>query len=445
MEFDSKIVIIGAGVFGLSTARQLALEGYKNIVILDRHVPPAPDASSNDISRAIRFDYADGDYLDVAYEAYLEWSRSPRYKDIFVPTPIIIASTEGTKGSSYLKGTTSQFERRGLPWTTLGDANAARKVFPLLTGPLAAKPFVGYFNNAAGWADASKTLIQLRDDCLDLGVSFICGSTGTVTGLETDGTGGNITAARTRAGDVVQGDYFILAAGAWNSALVPMYNSVLATGQVLAYVRLTEAEMQKYEKLPIYLNFSTGWFNFPPHKDTQLLKVAIHGWGYTRQPDENDGGAGATRSVQSTPPAKPRRQRVNFAPQDGEARLRDGLREMLPELADRAFERTAVCWYTDTPSGDFIMDYHPDHRNLFVGGAGSGHAFKFAPVLGKYMSLAIKKELPPNLAKKWRFRTEYADKGMDVFLGDGSRGGPERRELGQEERAGLDGEPRAKL
>jgi len=40
MELDSKIVIIGAGVFGLSTARQLALEGYKNIVILDRHVPP---------------------------------------------------------------------------------------------------------------------------------------------------------------------------------------------------------------------------------------------------------------------------------------------------------------------------------------------------------------------------------------------------------------------
>lgn len=40
MEKNAKIVIVGAGVFGLSTARQLASEGYRNIVILDRHMPP---------------------------------------------------------------------------------------------------------------------------------------------------------------------------------------------------------------------------------------------------------------------------------------------------------------------------------------------------------------------------------------------------------------------
>lgn len=40
MEKGSKIVIIGAGIFGLSTAHQLASEGYHNIIILDRHMPP---------------------------------------------------------------------------------------------------------------------------------------------------------------------------------------------------------------------------------------------------------------------------------------------------------------------------------------------------------------------------------------------------------------------
>jgi glycine/D-amino acid oxidase-like deaminating enzyme len=40
MEKNAKIVIIGAGIFGLSTAYQLASEGHQNIVVLDRHMPP---------------------------------------------------------------------------------------------------------------------------------------------------------------------------------------------------------------------------------------------------------------------------------------------------------------------------------------------------------------------------------------------------------------------
>jgi threonine dehydrogenase-like Zn-dependent dehydrogenase len=40
MEKSSKIVIVGAGVFGLTTARQLALEGFTNITVLDRHMVP---------------------------------------------------------------------------------------------------------------------------------------------------------------------------------------------------------------------------------------------------------------------------------------------------------------------------------------------------------------------------------------------------------------------
>jgi len=40
MDKTDSIIIVGAGVFGLSTAYQLASEGYKNITVLDRHMPP---------------------------------------------------------------------------------------------------------------------------------------------------------------------------------------------------------------------------------------------------------------------------------------------------------------------------------------------------------------------------------------------------------------------
>ena len=40
MNSNSNIVIIGAGLFGLTTAKQLVLEGHKNITVIDRHMPP---------------------------------------------------------------------------------------------------------------------------------------------------------------------------------------------------------------------------------------------------------------------------------------------------------------------------------------------------------------------------------------------------------------------
>lgn len=40
MSLNDRVVIIGAGIFGLSTAVELSDLGYKDIVVLDRHVPP---------------------------------------------------------------------------------------------------------------------------------------------------------------------------------------------------------------------------------------------------------------------------------------------------------------------------------------------------------------------------------------------------------------------
>jgi sarcosine oxidase/L-pipecolate oxidase len=46
MDQTSKIVIIGAGLFGLTTAKQLALEGHQNITVIDRHMPPVRTPAS---------------------------------------------------------------------------------------------------------------------------------------------------------------------------------------------------------------------------------------------------------------------------------------------------------------------------------------------------------------------------------------------------------------
>ncbi len=338
-----------------------------------------PDGSSTDISRVVRFDYADADYLDIAYEAYQKWSKQPRYKGIYHNAPYILTGNTSSHGQAWIKKTSAALQSRGMPWSKIDSVREARDKYPVLSGPLGGDPFNGYLNLQAGWVDAGKATAQLRDDCLEAGVSFICGLRGTVVGLEygssndrnSDGSKKSIKAVKTLAGTTVEGNHFVLSVGAWISNHVPMYNSALATAQVLGYVRLTPEEMVKYKDLPIYANASTGWFNFPPHEETQMLKFAVHGWGYTRALDAEEKRILGDKAS-SSPPLNPPRVRTDYVPVDAEQRLRAGLREMLPELGDRAFEKAAMCWYTDTPTGDFIMDSHPDFTNVFIAGGGSG-------------------------------------------------------------------------
>jgi sarcosine oxidase/L-pipecolate oxidase len=68
-------------------------------------------------------------------------------------------------------------------------------------------------------------------------VSFVCGKQGTVTAFQKDTTTRRIVAAQTGSGYDIQGDYFILSAGAWSTSLAPMYNSTISTAQVLAFIK----------------------------------------------------------------------------------------------------------------------------------------------------------------------------------------------------------------
>jgi sarcosine oxidase/L-pipecolate oxidase len=50
---ESKVLVVGAGCFGLSTAYHLLKRGFKNVTVIDRsEVLPAPDAASTDLNKS---------------------------------------------------------------------------------------------------------------------------------------------------------------------------------------------------------------------------------------------------------------------------------------------------------------------------------------------------------------------------------------------------------
>jgi glycine/D-amino acid oxidase-like deaminating enzyme len=62
----SKVIIVGAGVNGVTTAIELKKRGYE-VVLIDPGPLPHPLAASTDISKAVRATYgADEDYTALA-------------------------------------------------------------------------------------------------------------------------------------------------------------------------------------------------------------------------------------------------------------------------------------------------------------------------------------------------------------------------------------------
>lgn len=277
----------------------------------------------------------------------------------------------------------------------------------------------GYINRLSGWADAEACMDWLyRRAVATNRVHFVNGTAEAllrspsdntlVTGVKLSGEGKRELTA----------DLTILATGAWTPSLIPLSGRAVATGQVLAYMDLTPAEQAKLANVPTLLNMSTGYFIITPAKG--ILKIARHAYGYLNPTTANGGNPISSPVTHLTHPTAPQ-----LVPHAEQVAMRNAMREMIPwpELHNRPFKSTRLCWYTDTPDGDFIIDYHPNLKGLFVATGGSGHGFKFLPVIGEKVTDCVLGKCPDDFKGKWNF-TKHGDMAWDkVVTEDGSRGG----------------------
>jgi sarcosine oxidase/L-pipecolate oxidase len=50
---QSRVLILGGGTWGCSTALHLARRGYTNVVVLDAHPIPSPISAGNDVNKIV--------------------------------------------------------------------------------------------------------------------------------------------------------------------------------------------------------------------------------------------------------------------------------------------------------------------------------------------------------------------------------------------------------
>lgn len=436
---------MGAGVFGLSTA--LALTGrpefaHTTITVVDRSpepgIFPARDASSIDTSRIIRADYSDPAYAALAAEAQELWRQRDHPDDLgaegrYSETGLLIVADlpdpaeQKNKKKTGLDYVRSSYDNV-VALAAAGAAGAATpdKIQELPTpsairaayGTGGSSGTYGYINRSSGWADAAASMDWLLARVrATRRVRLVHGTAASLLRTSPSRVEGVVLAP---SGRELRADLTVLAAGAWTPSLVDLTGRAVATGQVVAYMDLTDAEQARLVRVPTLLNLSSGYFVITP--SANVLKVARHAYGYL-----NPAPSPAGPNTVSAPVTHLTRPGLSI-PQSEQVAMRRALAEMIPwpELQTRPFTSTKLCWYTDTPDGDFIIDYHPDCTGLFVATGASGHGFKFLPVIGDKITDCILGRTPEAFRGKWGFADKAVRKGRrwdEVVTEDGSRGG----------------------
>ncbi|KAL1917298.1 uncharacterized protein VTP21DRAFT_4954 [Calcarisporiella thermophila] len=422
----NRILIVGGGCFGLSTALALSGDPSLHITVFDRAQIPSRDAASNDTTKLVRMDYGnDVLYQDLTIEAlpiWRKWNSEARRRygqDVFTESGILFLSRDHL----------GEYEKRSM-------ANLSQ-VLPEALKTLSHQDVqreypqfhrhwnIGYLNKQDGWCFAELAIRLVADICLERKVKFIVGKAGEFKSFVW--RNGRVCGIMTQDGGQYYGDKIIMAIGSWTGSLLPgMNNIITATGHPVMHFKIPEQLRGRYlsDVFPAWEadTPNTGFYGFPSKPDGDL-KIAIHSPGYINTISTNSNGVvSVPRTIVDHP--------NDTIPHEILTKTRAFLRNCLPEIADLEITKAKLCWYCDTFDGNFIADYHPSLPGVFVLAGDSGHGMKFLPVIGEKVRGIIEKDA--TLLKRysaWSWREPQVGKAIVFDAMRSNQNGDDRKEL----------------
>lgn len=382
-------LIIGAGIYGISTAIELRQRRY-SVGILNPGPIPHPLAASTDISKVVRMEYgADRLYFEMAAASIEGWHAWNEFfgEKLYHETGFLLlcrASMESDR-QSFERESFRLLQEKGYHPQRL-DAASIVKQFP----GLRAGQFVdGFYNPRAGFAESGRVVELLAAYARQLGVTIHEGQTASKLLV----SGQQVTGVETREGDTFSAGHVIVCAGAYTPLLVPELSPYMkATGHPVFHIKPGRPPMFSYPALPVFAAdiSNSGWYGFPVHPKAGVVKIGNHGPGQLLHPEHDERVVTDADKMQ----------------------LREFLKDTFPALTDDPVVYTRRCLYCDTFDGHFWIDRHTSLKALTVGTGGSGHGFKMAPVLGRLIANTAEGK-PDKWLERFRWRTPKQGQKME--------------------------------
>ena len=354
------VIVLGLGGMGSAAACQLALRGHR-VVGFEQFTTPHNKGASHGATRVIRQSYFESPaYVPLLLRAYELW------RDLERATERDLLNTcgglmTGRPDSEVVAGSRRSAETHGLPHEML-DAREINRRYPAFQLPAGA---VGLFEANAGFLHTEASVKAHLDRAAELGAELH---------FETPALGWSATAngveVRTASGRY-QAEKLVITAGAWTSKVLADLGLPLEVErQVLYWLQPTGGvEPFRLGHFPIFIHQASAGllpYGFPSLDGPEGgVKVALY-----RAP---------IASI-CTPDTVDR----EIHPAEIEI-MRNTIAEIIPSLRG-TYLKGATCLYTNTPDKHFILDTHPAHPRVCIGGGFSGHGFKFCSVVGEVLA-----------------------------------------------------------
>jgi sarcosine oxidase len=342
-------IVAGLGAMGSAALYHLATSGVK-VAGFDRFAPPHAMGSSHGETRMIREAYYENPrYVPLVRRAYELWHElsAASGETMIVETGGIYA---GPPDGELVPGMLRAAREHGIDIVELSHPDASRE-FPWL-----------HFEKSWQIAREPRAGFVYPEKCIAAHLQLAANKGATLHTSEPvqswEASGDGVT-VRTQRGEY-SAEKLILATGAWMiDTLSGLGIETVVERQPLFWFKPNTTAGRPSAVWALEFKHAKLLYGFPGTKAG--VKVAIHYGGVQRtRPDEID------RTLHDKDVQLLRRHAGKYLP------------NLLGELT-----KAEVCMYTNTPDLHFIFDAHPQHNNVLVVSACSGHGFKFSSAIGE--------------------------------------------------------------
>ncbi|WP_265530106.1 FAD-dependent oxidoreductase [Sphingomicrobium marinum] len=352
-----RAVVVGAGVFGVWTAKALMDAGL-HVTLMDANGPANARASSAGESRMTRGAYGpDEIYTRMALASLSDW------KALSVSAELPLFHAHGVlfffhEEIDYFRQSLEVHHRLGLPTEELTPEQMAARY-----------PMIDYDGVAVGLFEPEFGAIMARRSVQTLVAQMVLGGLdyrrGKASPLTMPRGPSPLGAVRLDDGSQIEGDIMVYALGPWMPQGFPdILDRKIVTSRQEVFFFAPPAGSDDFSpaKMPGWADFDAGGLHYGfPDLEARGAKICFDNHGPEVDPDTNP------RQV-----------------------TKEGLAEIIayrdrrfPKLRGAPLLETRVCQYENSSNGDYLIDRHPGYTNVTMVGAGSGHGFKMGPEVGR--------------------------------------------------------------
>lgn len=361
------VLVLGLGAIGSATSYQLAKSGAK-VLGIDQFAPPHKEGSTHGDSRITRQAIGEGDhYTPIVLRAYEIWREieAETGKDLLTITGGIIISGAKDRGMKHMEDffdTTLLAAKKYNIEHKILSSDQVRSRFPQFNVQDDER---AYYERNAGFLRPEACIEAQLELAKKYGAELHKNEK--VEGFEDTADGVTV---RTSKGQC-NAKKLVITAGPWFPVLFPEYAKHFSVRRQIIFWFDVKESIEPFlpQNCPVYIwelpNRENGIYGFP----------AI------------DGPQGGVKiaSEQHQEASDPDHVNLTVTQADIDDMYDNCVEPFFPGLSNKCV-KNVTCLYTVTPDFEFLIDFHPEHKNIIMASPCSGHGFKHSAAIGEILS-----------------------------------------------------------